>query len=447
MAQTYSLIQAQTLTSSAASVTFSNIPQNFTDLKIVVSAAIGSTATDLYELYFNGQARATVSTNAVRWLSGSGSAASSDARTSYPFAVTVNMTNQTANTFASTEIYIPNYTSSRVKSWSSDTSNENNATAASIYLFGGHWSNTAAITSVSILSEGSTLSPNSTFYLYGIDGTRATGGTITSDANYTYHTFTSSNTFTALEKINNAEILLVAGGGGGGFGSGAGGAGGGAGGVTSTIGQTFTAGTSYSAIVGAGGSGSASGSGTKGANSQFSSITAANGGGFGAGGGSGAGGTGGSGGGGAYTALTGGTASPAGQGNNGGEGSDPSANQATGGGGGGAGRAGTNSVGLFAGGGGAGTDNYAYWHSITSTGVSLSGSYYIAGGGGGGAGTSGTAGAGGAGGGGAGTKTNAGNGVAGTANTGGGGGGCGWQDSVSSGAGGSGLVIIRYPNI
>jgi hypothetical protein len=446
MAKGYQLIQAHTLTGSAASVTFSNIPQNFTDLVIKVSARsnVSSTFSDL-TLKFNDSTSSY--SNKIIYGDGSTAGGYSNNYTTRAYLGTMAAASTTANTFTNQEVYIPGYTLSNNKSFSVESVTENNATGAYQILSSNLWANSSAITSIEITSQTSgSLVANSTFMLYGIGGTRATGGTITSDVDYTYHTFTSTGTFNPLEKIKNAEILMVAGGGGGGFGSGAGGAGGGAGGVTSTIGQTLFAGTSYTAVVGAGGAGSASGSGTQGASSQFSSITAANGGGFGAGGGSGAGGTGGSGGGGAYTALTGGTASPAGQGNIGGEGADPAANQAVGGGGGGAGRGGANGASYYAGGGGAGTDNYAYWHSITSTGVSSSGSYYIAGGGGGGAGTSGTAGTGGVGGGGAGTKTNAGNGVAGTANTGGGGGGCGWQGGVSSGAGGSGLVIIRYPN-
>ena len=44
MAKAYTLIQAQTLTSSAASVTFSNIPQNYTDLIVKISGRATSTS-------------------------------------------------------------------------------------------------------------------------------------------------------------------------------------------------------------------------------------------------------------------------------------------------------------------------------------------------------------------------------------------------------------------
>jgi len=59
---------------------------------------------------------------------------------------------------------------------------------------------------------------------------KATGGTITSDATYWYHTFSANGTFTPLLSISGCEVLIVAGGGGGGYGSAASG-GGGAGGL------------------------------------------------------------------------------------------------------------------------------------------------------------------------------------------------------------------------
>lgn len=113
-----------------------------------------------------------------------------------------------------------------------------------------------------------------------------------------------------------------------------------------------------------------------------------------------------------------------GQGNNGGT-------TATrgGGGGGGAGAAGTNAAYDVGGNGGAGLQ-----YSISGTAT-----YYS--GGGGGAAYTGTAGTGGTGGGGAGTSGFT-YGNNGTANTGGGG-GSGWS---GSGTGGSGIVILKYPD-
>ena len=70
MAQGYQLIQSQTLSSAAASVTFSNIPQNYSDLVLKVSArAVGVDN----QLTFNG----STTSDSSRYLFSSGTATSS----------------------------------------------------------------------------------------------------------------------------------------------------------------------------------------------------------------------------------------------------------------------------------------------------------------------------------------------------------------------------------
>jgi hypothetical protein len=263
----------------------------------------------------------------------------------------------------------------------------------------------------------------------------ATGGTITTSGGYTYHTFTSSGSF--LPSVSGiVDVLIIAGGGSGG---------------------SYTDGCNYC-------------DGNKGNDTSFAGLTTAVGGGYGGSYSSHNGGPGGSGGGGGAQNGTGGAGS---QGYNGGNGYASSYN---GGGGGGAGAVGQNAYAQQGGAGGAG----AQW---------LNGNYYAGGGGAGGAGfSSDKAGAGGIGGGGAGTVGNGGAysgspGNPGGINTGGGGGASdmgygaghggggaggyvtysgqslsaqsynivigaggasGGSGSFVSGAGGSGVVIVRY---
>jgi hypothetical protein len=446
MAKTYSLIQAQILTGSAASVTFSNIPQNFTDLVIKYSAKTTRTNDpngDDLKIYFNGD---TGSNYSNKTILGTGSSVSAENIVSTNLGIYGIVAADGTSNFGNGEIHIPNYAGSRAKSISMDCVSERNNTNAYLRVVAGYWTGTAAITSVSFFpGTGPNFAAGTTFYLYGVGGTRATGGTITSDANFTYHTFTSTSTFTALEKIKNAEVLLVAGGGGGGWDTGGGG---GAGGVTSIVGQTLLAGTSYTALVGAGGSGGTTTNGSSGANSMFA-VTQAVGGGGGGGSGSFTGLTGGSGGGAGYGSgvyPTTGASGTSGQGNKGG---NVTASQQGGAGGGGAGAAGNNAAGNYNGGnGGIGTIAYNTWHYATSTGVSSGGTYHIAGGGGGGCGDiNRKGGTGGTGGGGVGGDPSNSNQTSGTANTGGGGGGGAGNGSPRTGAaGGSGLVIVRYPS-
>lgn len=283
----------------------------------------------------------------------------------------------------------------------------------------------------------------------------ATGGTVTTSGTNTIHTFTSTGSLvvTAINSyscptdprcsvVSNGNIrssfsvpapvlastvraLIVAGGGSGG---GSTGGGGGAGGVIEKSDISLGV-TSYPVIVGAGGAIPGNKSiGRNGADSSFNGLVAIGGGGGGYSADStsgGAGLNGGSGGGGQsyYSTFYSGTG-VIGQGNDGGGLGASSAS-----GGGGAGSGGSHSPTTNIGGrGGAGVRS------------DISGSSVFYGGGGGG----GNGGVGGLGGGGNGSP-GTGVGAPGTANTGGGGGG-GWSyASDNGGAGGSGVVIIRYP--
>ena len=436
MAANYVLLEKITVgATSVSSVTFSGIPQTgYTDLVIKASAKsdrVSGNNMDYFKIKFNGSATGYTD----RSLYGNGTAAADENNnaTSYGFDFVLNGTS--GSNFSNFEMYIPNYTSANYKSWSVDSVAEENASSAIQAIASNLWSNTAAITSISIESANpTTLKQYSTFYLYGVAklGTTpaivpyATGGdTIMTDGTYWYHAFKSSGTFTP-QKSLTVDYLVVAGGGGGGRYAGGGG---GAGGFKTATAFSCASGTGVTVTIGGGGAGaSANGAGTSGSNSVFSSITSTGGGG---GGGNTVGVAGGSGGGGSgLSTNAGGAASPAGQGNAGGAGTNGAAGGGAGGGGAGAVGANGLSSGENGGAGGAGTANSYSGSSVT-----------YAGGGGGAGGGSGTGGAGGTGGGGAG-GSNAGAGVAATANTGGGGGG-NWS-GLTGGNGGSGIVLVRY---
>jgi hypothetical protein len=253
------------------------------------------------------------------------------------------------------------------------------------------------------------------------------------------------------------ESLIVAGGGGGG---GWVGAGGGAGGLVYTSQSKLFYSTQYAITVGAGGNRTSSytggfTNGTNGINSTFNSLTAIGGGvagGYGGGfgvtyyngsnGGSGGGATNDGSGLGSIpgTGLQPSSAS-GGYGNNGGTGVGGDGAGAGGGGAGAVGGAAT--AGGFAGNGGAGLNTWSTWATATSSGES---GYFAGGGGGGGDNSAGSAGIGG---GGIGKMATAGVAGSGVSNTGGGGGGArnsGGPSANQGGAGGSGIVILRYPD-
>lgn len=458
MPDTYTLLEKVTVgAAGASSITFTNIPQTYTDLVVKISARTDNSISSWLVVAPNGS---TSNLTNIRF-EGYGPSGTGSGTLSTGFQGYLPAADYTANTFGTMDIYIPNYTSANQKSMSTDNAPENNSSSEwYVNMTALRWANTSAITSLAFNSQAGNLVQHSTFYLYGVaklgvtptSAPKATGGDIiVSDGTYWYHAFLSSSTFTPKTSLS-CDVLVVAGGGGATNGNAEASGGGGAGGLCNQTGRSAINGTSYTVTVGAGGTGAsiASGSPTQGNNSVFDTITA-NGGGAsrseslsptslrngGSGGGGGGNSTS------AGTATQGTSGGATGYGNNGGTGYN--SNPYTGGGGGGAGAAGANAGSGGGGNGGAGLNTWSTWASATGTGVS---GYYAGGGGGGnyssgGVGTATTGGAGGGGNGGKTTSTTVNNQpTAGTANTGGGAGG--GQGSSEFKNGGSGIVIVRY---
>jgi hypothetical protein len=153
-----------TVASPQATVTFSSIPQGYTDLKLVISARTNNANTsDTVLLNLNG----ATTNQSSRRLQGDGSVASSNTYSLTQFVVNGNTA--TASTFGSAEIYIPNYTSTTAnKSLSIESIREGNETTTNTQMWAGLWSSTAAITSIDIAGQGTSFIANSTFTLYGV---------------------------------------------------------------------------------------------------------------------------------------------------------------------------------------------------------------------------------------------------------------------------------------
>jgi hypothetical protein len=158
------LIATATVTGSPADISLTSIPQTYTDLQILISAVPRTTASpNALGLGFNGYSSTS---NAIRALRASGSGVSSFTDTS-PIAGDLQ---QITNTYNSITVYIPNYTTSGVKSFSSDSVTENNSTTAWLSIRAGAFTNAAAITSIQFgdFSAGGGLGVGSQVWLYGI---------------------------------------------------------------------------------------------------------------------------------------------------------------------------------------------------------------------------------------------------------------------------------------
>ena len=155
---TYDLLDSTTLTSSASSVTFSSldtVAAGYRDL-IVACDALGTVFQQPLELRFNGSA---TDYNYVR-MRGTGSASSNSASSidSIPFA---NI-KDTSRGLCIVQIFDFSQTDKH-----KSVLTRSNTAVLDVQAHAGRWANTAAITSVTILSS-SNIAATSTFYLYGI---------------------------------------------------------------------------------------------------------------------------------------------------------------------------------------------------------------------------------------------------------------------------------------
>jgi hypothetical protein len=435
---TYEPIASQTLGSASANITFTAIPQTYTDLIVVFNGS--STGTAQYFMQVGNGSIDTGSNYSTTGMTGNGSSAVAIGYTNDTVGIRADLYATAGGNIKQTMFQIQNYSNTSTnKSILVRSALPASETVACV----GLWRSNSAINTLR-LTTSSTFSAGATVSLYGIANAalgapKATGGIITYDSTYFYHTFGASGTFTPQQSLT-ADILVVAGGGGGG---GRRGSGGGAGGLLGFASQSLSA-TGYTVTVGAGGAGG-SGGGTDaivGGDSQFGALTLVKGGGRGAdASGPSGGGNGGSGGGG-IDGFAGGTGT-SGQGNDGG-GSIGGPPNYGGGGGGGATVIGGGGTTTTSGAGGNGSSAYSSYGVTTGTGQNISGTIWYAGGGSGGLLGGGTIGVAGNGGGGTGTSNDT-TATSGLVNTGGGGGGGGYASvGGAGGAGGSGVVIIRY---
>lgn len=162
MPVTYNLIASNTLSSAAASVTFSAIPQTYTDLVVRVSARVSDAAASYYIRLQPNSGFVT-----SRRLEGDGSSATSATNSLYTMGFVVGGGSD-ANTFNSGEWYLPNYAGSTTKPISMFTVNERNNTAANMAVNASLYNSTSAITSIELTNSDTNFVSGSSFFLYGI---------------------------------------------------------------------------------------------------------------------------------------------------------------------------------------------------------------------------------------------------------------------------------------
>jgi hypothetical protein len=172
MANTFQLISSSTLATDTASVTFSAIPQTYTDLILKISTRatdtgqylspqirFNSLSTSIYSWVFIGSYSTTTNTDR--------SGSTTSARVTY----SATASDATASTFGSAEIYIPQYTTSQVKQITTTGVAATNAGSSFQGITANYLNSAVAITSMEI-SAGFVNAYNwktgSSFHLYGI---------------------------------------------------------------------------------------------------------------------------------------------------------------------------------------------------------------------------------------------------------------------------------------
>lgn len=155
MASTYTPIATTTLGSASSSITFSSISGSYTDLIVVLTGTAGSNLG--VNLQFNGD----TNTNYSRIVVGGNGTSASSTNTPNDIAITCGLisTNESNNIF-----HIMNYSNTTTYKTAIARTNRTDILRAVV----GTWRSTSAITSVTLMVTGDTMSIGTTATLYGI---------------------------------------------------------------------------------------------------------------------------------------------------------------------------------------------------------------------------------------------------------------------------------------
>lgn len=165
---TYTPLARTTLTTSSTTVTFSSIPQTYTDLVLVMqpSSDVGD---ENVGIRFNGDTGGNYSYTRIGANNTAGSI-SSNRLTNFSRINTTEATGTSTNLGNLVILSnIMNYANTATYKTALNRSGQQGGTYNGVELFAGLWRNTAAITSITVM-QGSTRTflAGSTFTLYGI---------------------------------------------------------------------------------------------------------------------------------------------------------------------------------------------------------------------------------------------------------------------------------------
>lgn len=155
---TYDLLDSVTLASSAASVSFSSISQDYRDLILICDASHTEDVTKSLIVRFNGD----TGSNYSYVLMDTGPSSYGGTGTNFLVGQTTAST-----TKSMTILQMMDYSATDKHKSGLNRLNRPTGAAAIIEASAVRWANTSAITAIDIISTG-TIATGSTFYLYGI---------------------------------------------------------------------------------------------------------------------------------------------------------------------------------------------------------------------------------------------------------------------------------------
>jgi len=163
MPVTYEPIATQTVSSATGTVTFSSVPQTYTDL-ILVSSRQQASAARLF-LRFNSD---TTTLYSDTWLSGEGANTNSGRDTGQSQISIGGIWNGTTTTTWATNVtHIMNYTNTTTFTSTLTRDSNDKGSTGTVEAMVGLYRSTSAITTVNVVG-GSNFAVGSTFTLYGI---------------------------------------------------------------------------------------------------------------------------------------------------------------------------------------------------------------------------------------------------------------------------------------
>lgn len=167
----YDSLATVTLSASAASITFTGIPSGYKHLQIRgISRSTRSNSNNNIYIGLNGDT--TTGNYNAHWLSGDGASASSSQLSGVTgmgsiYSINVAATS-TANVFGGVIIDILDYANTNKYKTMRTLSGYDANGSGNVGLFSGLWLNTAAVTSINLLTYYDQYATYSSFALYGI---------------------------------------------------------------------------------------------------------------------------------------------------------------------------------------------------------------------------------------------------------------------------------------